>query len=54
MIEGGNKEKITPLIMNALPSIIALLSDEKIKVRKAVAETLSKVAEFNPEVIANQ
>ncbi|XP_072031323.1 importin subunit beta-1-like isoform X2 [Amphiura filiformis] len=51
ILEGPDPNFIKPLVVQALPKLIELLSDESVVVRDTVAWTLGRVCELLPDVV---
>jgi len=49
MVEGSPKDKIVPLITNAIGFLVARVADTKVKVAEMAGIALGKIAEIHPE-----
>ncbi|XP_035206787.1 importin subunit beta-1-like isoform X1 [Stegodyphus dumicola] len=54
ILEGPDPSNLKPVVEQAMPMLIELMSDESVVVRDTVAWTIGRVCELNPEAAVNE
>lgn len=54
ILEGPDPNNLKPVVEQAMPMFIELMSDESVVVRDTVAWTIGRVCELNPEAVVNE
>lgn len=54
ILEGPDPSNLKPVVEQAMPMFIELMSDESVVVRDTVAWTIGRVCELNPEAVVNE
>lgn len=54
ILEGPDPSNLKPVVEQAMPMFIELMSDESVVVRDTVAWTIGRVCELNPEAAVNE